>query len=135
LEPQVDEKEAEDYAILWNVNQDGGRVKPCCSIAAFRIDILDVPRSPWNRSAAQVFCKSFLPESEHNPDTVKATEDAFFIRIKSLKKDYQNADGDSEARKRNARVARRNSRKYHVRVALLIARKYLNCVTAVSTAV
>lgn len=113
LEPQVDMQEAEDYAALWDVD-DGATTRPCCTATTFRIDILATPRSPWNRSAARVLYTSLVPEGERNPDVLKDVESAFFMRIKTLKKEYKKLQASSEVRLTVARIARRNARKYLV---------------------
>lgn len=116
--PQVDIQEAEDFAAQWATNDDGATTRPCCSATAFRIDILSPPKSPWNRSAARVFYTSFVPEAERTPAMVKVIEDAFFIRIKSLRKEYKKLQGNSERRLNIARSARRTSRKYLVSIMI-----------------
>lgn len=122
LEPQVDLQEAEAFAAYWDANNDGATARACCTATAFRIDILDVPRSPWNKSAARVFYNCFVPEGEQNPAMVKLIENAFFVRIKSLKKEYGKAQSNSEARRKIAQAARRNTRKYLVSAVFLVMR-------------
>lgn len=116
--PQVDIQEAEDFAAQWAANDDGATTRPCCTATAFRIDILAPPKSPWNRSAARVFYASFVPEAERNPAMVKLIENAFFIRIKSLRKEYKKMQGSSERRLKIARSARRTTRKYQVSIII-----------------
>lgn len=119
LEPTVGEQEALDFATAWKAGDDGATTPPCCSISTFRFDILGFPKSPWNLSAARVFCQSFIPQAERDPETIKAITSAFLSRVKALKQDYKAAQGTSAARTKNARIDRRNARKYLVCKILL----------------
>lgn len=88
---------------------------PCCNEDHFRFDLLGKPKSPWNTSAAAVFCYSFL--SFHGYSTTsnafQDVRDAFFARVKSLRADYLKSVS-GKPRKDFLKAARRRSRKSDV---------------------
>lgn len=116
MTPTVNEQEAQDFAIAWEAGNEGATTPPCCTITTFRFDILGFPKSPWNLSAARVFCQSFIPDAERSPETIKVVTKAFISRIKTLRQNYKAAQADSATRLKSARTERRNARKYLVRV-------------------
>jgi hypothetical protein len=86
----VTSQQAAQFAAAWNID-DGESSEPCCVASHFRIDILGTPRSPWNRSAARVFCDDFLKEKDltPTPDIMQDVMDSFYTRLKTLRRDYQ----------------------------------------------
>ena len=86
LKPMVAPEVLEVFARAWN-HDNGRRCNPCCTIEDFKIDLLGAPRSPWNKSAAKIFCQDFIRHYGLEP-TIALVEDiegAFHTRIKSLK--------------------------------------------------
>jgi len=64
------------------------------------IDIVGLPRSPWNISVAWVFTNHFIQKMRYNdtPKMQKAIENAFTNRIRSLKS-HCKKEGLSQAEK------------------------------------
>ena len=62
----------------------------CCTVSHFQIDILNGPRSPWNRSAARVFTIDFahFHDLDLNGALLDDIERAFYTRVKTLRADY-----------------------------------------------
>lgn len=122
----VSRVQARIFATGWNIDQ-GQSCDPCCDKDNFRIDLFGPPTSPWNKSAARVFCQDFtalhgIPESA-NEDVIKAFE----TRVKTLKAAYRTFlknRRDPLLEAQNIREVRRQQRKYKLFVKRLsIAQK------------
>lgn len=118
--------ESRIFSAAWNIDK-GQSCDPCCAVNNFRIDLFGVPLSPWNRSAARVFCRDFtdlhgLPE-EANSDVIEC----FLTRVKTLKAAYQaflRDRRDPLQKAQEDRATRRQQRKYKLFVKRLsIAQK------------
>ncbi|KAH7908072.1 hypothetical protein BJ138DRAFT_406823 [Hygrophoropsis aurantiaca] len=85
----------------------------CCTPSRFRVDLTDVPRSEWNRSAAQVFAADFIATYPNGDFTTKQVVNAWFTHFDSLKITYkslilkQKADKHSLRALEAARAAKR----------------------------
>jgi hypothetical protein len=82
LLPTVSAEEAKEFDANWKMG-----LPHCCTAETFRINIRGGPKSPWNRSAAQVFARSYLEHHQIEPNAVllKDVADRAMIRIKSLR--------------------------------------------------
>jgi hypothetical protein len=86
LLPVVSDEEAEEFKASWKNGSPH-----CCTAESFRIDIRGAPRSAWNRSAAQVFARSYVGHYriQANPETLKDIADRAMTRIKSLRFEFK----------------------------------------------
>jgi hypothetical protein len=82
LLPTVSAVEAKEFDANWK-----NGLPHCCTVETFRINIRGGPRSPWNRSAAQVFARSYLEHHQIEPNAIvlKDIADRAMTRIKSLR--------------------------------------------------
>lgn len=111
--PSVTHDEVAAFEALWNKTH-GNPPHACCTIDTFRIDILGKPKDPWNRSAASVFYKSFVPEANRSGKMLKEVTADFHNRVKTVIAEYKKRF-DEGARRIAQRDARRKRRKYDVR--------------------
>lgn len=104
LIPTVSRPEADAFAAGWNLD-NGDSVPPCCTESSFRIDLLGTPHSPWNQSAARVFCSSFIRfhHLSHSSATITDITNAFYTRVKTLKSDYATANQRDTGKPRHMR--------------------------------
>jgi hypothetical protein len=94
----------------------------CCTAESFRIHLADVPASPWNTLAKWIFVDSFFeahPDYEDHADNRAWVAQAFYTRLRSLRKDFINSlktaqeqtkikeDGAKEQRKRTVSIVSR----------------------------
>ena len=81
---------------------------PACTKNDFRID-LRTPHSLWNQSAGRVFVDAFLEHHELNPsaDLTSTLLSGFFVRIKSIRRDFLHTSRG----KTSSPALRRTSRK------------------------
>ncbi|KAF8237982.1 hypothetical protein L208DRAFT_1244625 [Tricholoma matsutake] len=86
----VTQQEATLFAAEWNIDE-GESSHPCCDVSHFRFDILGMPHSPWNRSAARVFCADLIMDRDlpSTPDIMESVMESFYTRLKMLKRDYR----------------------------------------------
>ncbi|KIK03084.1 hypothetical protein K443DRAFT_5667 [Laccaria amethystina LaAM-08-1] len=105
-----------EFETIWKANGGTnayGRTPPCCTIDDFRVDLVGLPRSPWNISASHVFCMDFiryqgLAISDALYDDVLYY---FYTRIKGLKAAYAESQLLRGARSKRKQVRRRWQRK------------------------
>lgn len=83
----VDKETADNFATTSGLRHERD---DCCTASHFRIDILNGPHSPWNRSAARVFAIDFARFHDLNLDgpLLDDIENAFFTRVKTLRADH-----------------------------------------------
>jgi hypothetical protein len=85
------------------------------------IDIVGLPRSPWNISAGRVFTDHFIQKMEYNdmPKIRQQIEKAFTNRIRSLRS-RQKRESLPQAERASAKSKHsRQQRKYQVSVSVL----------------
>lgn len=108
---ELDREEVERFNEEWKKDR-GLTMESCCTVDSFKFDIDGEPHSGWNESAAQVFAAHFIAEEglpEDDYVSLKQAEDAFFTRIKVLRRALRK-DTSQEARHHE----RSNSRKESV---------------------
>ena len=83
----VDKETADVFAAALGLRHERD---DCCTASHFRIDILNGPRSPWNRSAARVFAIDFarFHDLDLNGPLLDDIENTFFTRVKTLRAKY-----------------------------------------------
>ncbi|KAF9489565.1 hypothetical protein BDN71DRAFT_1498969 [Pleurotus eryngii] len=82
----VGANDTERFAKLCSGNDgDGG---DCCTVDDFRIDLIGLPRSLWNTSAANVFVHAFEAFTGMELDW-QMVRTAFFTWLKTLKQEYK----------------------------------------------
>lgn len=104
------------FAAGWDID-GGASCDPCCTASHFRYDLLGPPHSPWNTSAARVFCDDFIDfhELERTPVLTDDLLRGFFSRIKGLRRAYKIHHLSQAHQKDHARRARQAARKANVR--------------------
>jgi len=110
--PVVSAEEANEFEASW---KNGG--PHCCTAESFRIDLRGAPRSAWNRSAAQVFARSYVGHYriQANPEILKDIAARALTRIKSLRFEFIRKNKSQQRRDELERAGRRRGRKFTVR--------------------
>lgn len=83
---------------------------PCCTESDFRFDVLAGPRSPWNKSVADVFTKSFMAKYP-SYRSEKEVKEAWFKHAERLRGQYKDMMKDPVARADQERNHRQQERK------------------------
>ncbi|KAF8229290.1 hypothetical protein L208DRAFT_1287236 [Tricholoma matsutake] len=115
----VTQQEAALFAAEWNIDE-GESSCPCCDASHFRFDILRMPHSPWNRSAARVFCDDLIMDRDlpSTPDIMESVMESFYMRLKTLKRDYKLSLLQPAERLISARDTRCHQQKYNIAAQL-----------------
>ena len=115
-----DRSQVAAFAAEWV--RTGHGAKACDTTTAdFMIDIMGTPESPWNVSASRVFVAHLIEKMGYDDteDMRKAIEEAFFTRVKSLKRMHkQDCHSQAEKVAEKSRHSRQQ-RKYQVIVVSL----------------
>lgn len=111
----VSEEESIAFAAVWGIDE-GQSCMPCCTAESFRVDLNRDPTSPWNKSAAEVFYRSFtvhyqIQEPEKIHDEIIGR---FLTRVKTLKTEFKTQLLSPRERAEKARKNRRAARKKSV---------------------
>lgn len=111
LLPVVSNQEAKEFTESWENGPPH-----CCTAESFRIDIRGAPRSAWNRSAAQVFARSYVGHYriQANAETLNDIADKAMTRIKSLRAVFRKKNMSHQQRIELERAGRRYGRKFTV---------------------
>jgi len=111
LLPVVSNQEAEEFKESWENGPPH-----CCTAESFRIDIRGAPKSAWNRSAAQVFARSYVGHYRIQADaeTLNDIANRAMTRIKSLRFMFQKKNISQQRRTELERAGRRYGRKFTV---------------------
>lgn len=87
---------------------------PCCTATFFRPNLIGKTRTPWNRSAAKVFVRSFLESGQYTCTDKRLIEEAFFSHLKYLRGLYKQRDVSEDRKRAFRRKANRAERKRQV---------------------
>jgi len=118
--PVVSAEEANAFEASWK-----NGAPHCCTAESFRIDLRGAPRSAWNRSAAQVFARSYVGyyRIQANPETLKDIAARALTRIKSLRFEFIRKNKSQQRRDELERAGRRRGRKFTVRDGISAAKR------------
>src|ERR1700733_13647291 len=109
------------FATEWK--RTGQGAKACDATPAdFMVDVVGLPRSPWNVSAARVFTDHFIRKVKYDdtPEMRKTIENAFTNRIRSLKS-RRKREGLSQAERAVERSQHaRRQRKYQASLSCVL---------------
>lgn len=113
LTPLVSSEQANEWGAGCDRGDDEGG--HCCTLSNFRFDIQGTPHSPWNQSAAQVFCEDFRKLHKLPEAAIADIMNCFYTRVKTLKAEYVRRMKEPEEQLEIARKTRRYRRKCTVR--------------------
>lgn len=108
---------AEELSVFkksWNASKCVDRHPPCCSLTNFTVDLVGLPKNPWNESASRVFSAYFVQKYPQHKGSLLLVQKAFFARIKTLKRLYNGDLQGPAAKERAMQAARRYARKKQV---------------------
>ncbi|KAF9053500.1 hypothetical protein BJ165DRAFT_860572 [Panaeolus papilionaceus] len=80
--------EATEFARKWK-NRRLGSSLACCDVDNFRLVLHSMPKCDWNASAARIFSRDFIHIYKQGTTDLTKIEAAFFVRVKSLQKEWK----------------------------------------------
>ena len=91
---------------------------PCCTVTNFCIDLDGLPRSEWNKSAAEVFAAEYLKCHAGENHTLEYITEAWLTRVTAIRAQYK-LQQRNESEVKSLKVQRcRRQRKHEVRTAM-----------------
>ena len=90
---------------------------PCCTVTNFRVDLDGLPRSEWNKSAAEVFAAEYLKRHAGENYTLEYVAEAWLTRVTAIRAQYKMQQYNESEVKSHKIQRRRHQRKHEVRTA------------------
>ena len=90
---------------------------PCCTVTNFRIDLDGLPRSEWNKSAAEVFAAEYLKCHAGENYTLEYVTEAWLTHVTAIRAQYKLQQSNESEVKLHKVQRRRRQRKHEVRTA------------------
>ena len=92
------------------------QIGPCCTAESFQLDVLGMPRSAWNMSAADVFAQDFVKSHPTVTCSVPTIKEMWIVHTERLK---QTCRGHLAAQEiANVKLQRNRRRERKTRVSL-----------------
>ena len=91
---------------------------PCCTVEDFQVDLVNGPRSLWNKSAANVFADDFLHAYPSLKVSTKKIREMWYKHLERLKAVYSRSAVSEAQKKADDAMHRRKSRRAGVRALL-----------------
>jgi len=99
---------------------------PCCTATNFHIDLNGLPRSKWNKSAAEVFAAEFWKCHAGENYTLEYVTEAWLTRVIAIRTQYKLQQRNESVVKSYRVQRRRHQRKHEVRTATFFWFAHLN---------